>query len=76
MTSARADALDSPTKFPEGEKATDMTQEERKGMTCILLPVHVSQMMSLPSRDPVTACLRQHQPSVGERYPHARFHGG
>lgn len=46
-----------PTKLPEGAKATDMTQEERRGMTCTLLPVQVSQMMSLPSREPETACL-------------------
>ena len=26
-------------------------------MTCVLLPVQQSQTMSLPSREPLTACL-------------------
>lgn len=41
-----------------GAKATDMTQAERSGMTCTLWPVHVSHIISLPSNEPETACLR------------------
>ena len=44
-------------KLPEGAKAVAITQAERNGMICVLLPVQVSQMMSLPSREPLTACL-------------------
>lgn len=35
-----------------------MTQAERNGMTCTLWPVHVSHIISLPSNEPETACLR------------------
>lgn len=34
-----------------------MTQLDRSGMTCTLFPVQVSQMISLPSKEPVTQCL-------------------
>uniref|UniRef100_A0A182IQB3 Uncharacterized protein n=1 Tax=Anopheles atroparvus TaxID=41427 RepID=A0A182IQB3_ANOAO len=44
------------TKLPESAYATLITQAERSGMTCTLLPVHVSQMISLPSSEPVTQC--------------------
>lgn len=46
-----------PTKFPEGEKATLITHEDRNGITCTLLPVQVSQIINFPSKEPVTACL-------------------
>lgn len=48
----------SPTKLPDGANATLITQADRNRMTCTLFPVHVSQMISLPSNDPVTQCLR------------------
>lgn len=47
-----------PTKLPEGAKATLITHEDRKGITCTLLPVQVSQIISFPSREPVTICLK------------------
>lgn len=46
-----------PTKFPDGAKATLMTHEDRRGITWTLFPVQVSQIISLPSSEPVTQCL-------------------
>lgn len=45
------------TKLPDGAKATDITQAERNGITCTLLPVHESQIINFPSSEPVTQCL-------------------
>lgn len=47
-----------PTKFPDAAKATLMTQDDRNGITWTLFPVHVSQMISFPSNEPVTQCLK------------------
>lgn len=46
-----------PTKLPDGENATLITHEDLKGIICTLLPDHVSQIINLPSNDPVTQCL-------------------
>ena len=48
-----------PTKLPDGENATLITHEDLKGIICTLLPDHVSQMINLPSNDPVTQCLEK-----------------
>jgi hypothetical protein len=37
-----------------------MTQDDLSGMIWTLLPVQVSQIMSFPSNEPVTACLCEH----------------
>ncbi len=55
--SRRPQSIYEPTKLPDGEKTDDMTQAERSGITCTLLPVQVSHTISLPSNDPVTRCL-------------------
>lgn len=58
-----------PTKFPDLAKATLITHADLSGMTCTLFPVHVSQMISLPSREPVTECLQnKHKESISTQY--------
>lgn len=51
-----------------------MTHADLSGITCTLLPVHVSQMMSLPSSEPETRCLSRKRADVtSERSEHRFF---
>lgn len=56
--------FDVPTKLPDSAYATLMTQAERNGIIWTLFPVHVSQIINLPSKDPDTACLEEESFSV------------
>ena len=46
------------TKLPLGEYAHVMTQEDRSGMAWTLFVVYASQMISFPSCEAETRCLR------------------
>lgn len=63
-----------PTKLPDGANTEHMTHADLSGITCTLLPVHVSQMMSLPSSEPETRCLSRKRADVtSERSEHRFF---